>query len=133
MPQLIFLPILPHRCIQCVIKFSVDIDRDMVSPYSLIVSPAMVSPCRKRSADCINVSWHMHGHLVHGRLVHGLLYFHAYSKLPCTVQQVAILLGLAWSPVPLPYVHDTWYPNGNNKKPHFGGYSNKFYISCIAT
>ena len=28
-PQLIFLPILPHRCIQCVIKFSVDIDHDI--------------------------------------------------------------------------------------------------------
>ena len=72
----------------------------------------MVSTHRKRLVDCINVSWHMHG----------LLYFHAYSKLPCTVQQFATLLGLAWFPVPLPYVHDTWYPNGNNRKPHFGGY-----------
>ena len=72
----------------------------------------MVSPRRKRLADCINVSWHMHGHLVHG-----LLYFHAYSKLPCTVQQFATLLGLALFLVPLPYVHDTWYPNGNNKSP----------------
>ena len=88
----------------------------------------MVSLRGKRLADCINVSWYMHG-----RLVPGLLYFHAYSKLPCTVQQFATLLGLARFPVPLPYVHDTWYPNGNNKKPHFGGYSNKFYISCIAT
>ena len=88
----------------------------------------MVSPRRKKLADCINVSWHMHG-----RLVHGLSYFHTFSKLPCTVQQFATLLGLARFLVPLPYVHDTWYPNGNNKKPHFGGYSNKFYISCIAT
>ena len=49
------------------------------------------------------VSWHMHG----------LLYFHAYSKLPCMLQQFATLLCLARFPVPLPYVHDTWYPNGN--------------------
>ena len=28
-PQLIFLPILPHRCIQRLIKFSVDIDHDI--------------------------------------------------------------------------------------------------------
>ena len=28
-PQLIFLPILPHRCIQLVIKFSVDINDDI--------------------------------------------------------------------------------------------------------
>ena len=41
--------------------------------------------------------------------------------------------GLARFPVPLPCVHDTWYPNGNNKKPNFGGYSNKFYISCVDT
>ena len=74
-----------------------------------------------------NVSWH-----VHGRLVHGLLYFHAYSKLPCTVQQFTTLFGLARFLVLLPYVHDTWYLNGNNKKPHFGGYSNRFYIPCIA-
>ena len=34
------------------------------------------------------VSWHMHG----------LLHFHAYSKLPCTLQQFATLLGLAGAP-----------------------------------
>ena len=45
--------------------------------------------------------------------MHGLLYFHAYSKLPCTLQQFATLLGLARFPVPLPYIYDTWYPNGN--------------------
>ena len=28
-PQLVFLPILPHCCIQHVIKFSVDIDHDI--------------------------------------------------------------------------------------------------------
>ena len=28
-PQLIFLPILPHRCIQLMIKFSVNIDHDI--------------------------------------------------------------------------------------------------------
>ena len=28
-PQLIFLPILPHHCIQRVIKFSVDINHDI--------------------------------------------------------------------------------------------------------
>ena len=94
--------------------------------YQYLHIAAMVSPHRKRLADCINVSWHMHG-----CLVHGLLYFHAYSMLPCMVQQFATLLGLPQFPVPLPHVHDTWYPNGNNKKPHFGGYSNKFYISCI--
>ena len=140
-PQLIFLPILPHRCIQRVIKFSVNINHDIKIDVSSLLSgdhetrhenilsvsylhiAAMVSPRRKRLVDCINVSWHMHG----------LLYFHAYSKLPCPVQQFATLLGLTRFPVPLPYVHDTWYPNGNSKKHHFGGYSNKFYISCIAT
>ena len=142
-PQLIFLPILPHRCIQRVIKFSVNIDHDFkIDVSSLLLgdhetrhenilsatSNFMLQlwsrhVARKRLADCINVSWYMHG----------LLYFHTYSKLPCTVQQFTTLLGLAWFPVPLPCVYDIWYPNGNNKKLHFGGYCDKFYISCIAT
>ena len=125
-PQLIFLPILPHRCIQRVIKFSVNIDHDFKIDVSLLLlgdhethhenilsatSNFMLQLwshhiARKRLADCINVSWYMYGLL---------LYFHAYSKLPCTVQQFATLLGLAWFPVPLPCVYDTWYPNRNNK------------------
>ena len=130
-PQLIFLPILPHRCFQRVIKFSVNIDHDfkidvsslllgdhetrheniLSATSNFILQQWSRHVARKRLADCINVSWYMHG-----RLVHGLLYFHTYSKLPCTVP--ATLLGLARFPVPLPCVHDTWHPNGNNKKPH---------------
>ena len=36
-PQLIFLPILPHRCIQYVIKFSIDIDHDIKIDTSSLV------------------------------------------------------------------------------------------------
>ena len=108
-PQLIFLLILPHHCIQSVIKFSVNIDHDIkmyVRTYrrlfweiTRLVSKIycllpVTSYCsyglatyRKRLAGCINVSWHMHS----------LLYFHAYGKLPCTVQQFATLLGFRCS------------------------------------
>ena len=115
-PQLIFLPILPHLCIQHMIKFSVNVDHDFkINVLSLLLGDHEIRHentlcatsifmlqlwsrhvARKRLADCINVSWYMHG----------LLYFHTYSKLPCMVQQFATLLGLAWFPVPLPYVYD---------------------------
>ena len=113
-PHLIFLSILPHHCIQRVIKFSFDIDHSIkIDVSSLLLEDHEAShenSCLwKRLVDCINVSWHVHGHLVHG-----LLYFYAYSKLPCTVQQFATLLG---SRCPSTYVHDTGYPNGNNKSP----------------
>ena len=60
------------------------------------------------------VSWH----------IHGLLYFHAYSKLPCTLQQFATLLGLARFPLPLPYTSmhairqslSTWRDHSCNMK-----------------
>ena len=123
LPQLIFLPILPHCCIQCVITFSVNVNHNIrKDALSLLLGDHetryentltatgnfilhLWSPHGgiKRLADCINVSWHMHG----------LLYFHEYNKLLCmvqqfcTVQQFATVLSFAWFPVPLPYICDT--------------------------
>ena len=93
---------------------------------------------------------------------YGLLYFHAYNKLPCMVQQFATLLDFSlvnqttfffYIGAGCPnikekngLVHETssvWLGSQGHtstihgipmapKKPHFGGYSNKLYISCIA-
>ena len=46
-PQLIFLPILPHRCIQRVIKFSVDIDHDTKIDVSSLLLGDHKAPSRK--------------------------------------------------------------------------------------
>ena len=76
-PELIFLPILTNRCIQRVIKFSVNIDYDikidvsslilgdhgthhkniiLLSATSNVILQLCLATYRKRLADCINVA-----------------------------------------------------------------------------
>ena len=131
-PQLIFLLILPHHCIQRVIKFSVDINHHIkIDVSSLRLGDH--EACHENSCLLPATSYCSYDFTMYEEIggLHKCFLAHAWPPLAWLiifpriqqapfgmVQQFATLLGLARFPVPLPYVHDTWYPNGNNKKPN---------------